>query len=91
MLIAVPQNSILVLLARPRPGKHSVVQKCPPETRRLKSPVRLPWGRHSKSRQRIVPPARHFKLSKLQNNYWIGEKSRRGRLLPAALMGDSPW
>jgi hypothetical protein len=32
-----------------------------------------------------------FKLSKLQNNYWIGEKSRRGRLMPAALWGTRPW
>src|SRR5260221_4899539 len=90
MLIAVPQRLNFGLACPDPSGKHSVVKNARQETRRLKSPVRLPWGRHSKSRQRIVQPTRHFKLSKLQNNYWIGEKSRRGRLMPAAFVGDSP-
>jgi hypothetical protein len=54
MLIAVPQKLNFGLACPAPAGKHSVVKKCPSETRRLKSPVRLTWGRHSKSRQ---PPA----------------------------------
>jgi hypothetical protein len=93
MLIAVPQKLNFGLACPAPAGKHSVVKKCPSETRRLKSPVRLTWGRHSKSRQRPAQLASQFRLSKVQDvksNYWIGEKSRRGRLMPAAFVGDPP-
>jgi hypothetical protein len=88
MLIAVPQNSILVLL----PGSVRETFNC--QNARMERAAcnhrRASRGVVQNPVSGLCQPARQFKLSNLQNNYWIGEKSRRGRLMPAAFVGDSP-
>jgi hypothetical protein len=92
MLIAVPQKlNFGLCLPGPRRETFQLSTNASYGTRRLKSSARLPW-RRSKSRQRLVASRRDSSsCQKLQNNHWIGEKSRRGRLMPAALWGTRPW